>query len=439
MRLLPFVLSAVMLTPFVTAQKKAPTPDAEQLVYAVYVLRHGVRSPTSDVAQYGRFSSAKWPQWPVPPGYLTTHGYELIKELGAYDREELAAHGLLAPDGCSDADRLSIHADSDQRTRETAKALAEGMFPGCKLAVSSSQEGANDPLFHFPAASVSRVKADAATTAVLNRIGNDPKSVAAIHRVQLTDLDHVLATCGAATVAQARTSIFDVPASVDHGDHDHLVTMRGPLNTASTLSENILLEYVEGMPATDVGWGCVDGTKLRELIDLHTKASDLTQRTPEVAVPQAAALLRVIERSIMQAALGREEPGAEGKPEDKLLVLVGHDTNLNHLAGALGLHWMLDGRRDDTPPGSGLVFELWKNRRLKTYSVRIFYIAQTLEQMRNAVPLTPKDPPQKASVYLPTCGRADHGCDLSSFTHAFERASEKAVANGTSAISKSGR
>ena len=439
MRLLPFVLSAVMLTPSVTAQEKAPAPEAEQLVYAVYVLRHGVRSPTSDVAQYGRFSSAKWPQWPVPPGYLTTHGYELIKELGGYDREELAAHRLLTPDGCSDADRVSIHADSDQRTRETAKALAEGMFPGCRVAVRSSQEGTNDPLFHLPAAGVSRMQADAATIAVLHRVGNDPKSVAAMHRPRLADLDHVLATCGSATVAQARTSIFDVPASIDHGDDDHLVTMRGPLNTASTLSENILLEYVEGMPATDVGWGCVDGTKLRELIDLHTKASDLTQRTPEVAVPQAAALLRVIERSIMQAATGRETPGAEGKPENKLLVLVGHDTNLNHLAGALGVHWMLDGRRDDTPPGSGLVFELWKNRRLKTYSVRIFYIAQTLEQMRNTIPLTPKDPPQKASVYLPTCGQTAHGCDITSFEHALGRASERAVASRTSAISKSGR
>ena len=388
MRLLPVVLSAVMLTPIVAAQEKAPAPEAEQLVYAVYVLRHGVRSPTSDVAQYGRFSSAKWPKWTVPPGYLTTHGYELIKELGAYDRWRgtRGAHSLLTPDGCSDAERISIHADSDQRTRETAKALAAGMFPGCRVAVSSSQEGANDPLFHLPAAGVSRVRADAATAAVLQRIGNDPQSVAATHRAQLAELDHVLATCGAATVAQARTSIFDVPASVDHGDDDHLVTMRGPLNTASTLSENILLEYVEGMPAADVGWGCVDGTKLRELIDLHTKASDLTQRTPEVAVPQAAALLRVIERSIQQAVTGREAPGAEGKPEDKVLVLVGHDTNLNHLAGALGLHWMLDGRSDDTPPGSGFVFELWKNPKVKTYSVRTFYIAQTLEQMRNTIP-----------------------------------------------------
>jgi 4-phytase/acid phosphatase len=438
MRLLPLVLSAVMLTPFVTAQEKAPAPEAEELVYAVYVLRHGVRSPTSDAAQYGRFSSATWPQWSVPPGYLTAHGYALIKELGAYEREELAARGLLTPDGCSEVGRVSMHADSDQRTRETAKALAEGMFPGCKVAVNALQEGANDPLFHLPAVSVSSVKANAASTAVLGRVGNDPGSVVATHHDQLADLDRVLASCGTTASVHSRTSIFDVPASVDMSE-DHLVTMRGPLNTAGTLTENMLLEYAEGMPAKDVGWGCVDGIKLRELIELHTKASDLTQRTPEVAVPQAAGLVRVVERSITQAGTGQVVPGAEGNPGDRLLVLVGHDTNLNNLAGALGLHWMLDGRRDDTPPGSGLVFELWKNRRLKTYSVRIFYMAQTLEQMRNAMPLTPENPPGKTSVFLPACGHGADGCDISSFDHALERAAEKAVASHASRVSQSGR
>lgn len=212
-----------------------------------------MRSPTGDADQYGRFSSARWPQWPVPPGYLTAHGYELIKELGAYDREELATRGLLGPDGCLEVDRVSIHADSDQRTRETAKALAEGMFPGCDLTVKALSEGANDPLFHLPSSGVSRADADAATTAALRRMGNDPKGVAAAHRAQLADLDGVLAGCGPTTGTHERTSIFDVPASVDPRNDDHLVAMKGPLNTAGTLTENMLLEYAEGMPAKASG------------------------------------------------------------------------------------------------------------------------------------------------------------------------------------------
>jgi 4-phytase/acid phosphatase len=422
MRLLLLALSAMMLTAIATAQEKKIVSGDYELVYALYVVRHGVRSPTSDIAQYHRFSSATWPEWSVPPGDLTTHGYQVIKELGAYDREELATQGLLAPAGCSDVDRVFIHSDSDQRTRETSKALAEGMFPGCKVVVDTLEEGASDPLFHLRAAGVSPKKANAAAIAVLDRVGNDPKSVAAAYQTELTYLDQVLAKCGTSISVGARTSIFDVPASVDPGTDDHLVTMRGPINTAGTLTENMLLEYAEGMPDKDVGWGCINGVKLRKLIDLHTRAADLTQRTPAVAVPQAAALLRSIDRSIMQAVTGREVPGAEGKPGDKLLLLVGHDTNLNNLAGALGLHWFLDGRKDDTPPGSGLVFELWKSRSLKTYSVRMFFTTQTLEQMRNATPLTRGNPPLKVSVSLPTCGRTRFGCDIMSFEDAMKRA-----------------
>src|SRR5215467_7861202 len=196
MRSLFVVLSAMMLTPVATAQEKTQVQGDYQLVYALYVLRHGVRSPTSDVAQYHRFSSATWPKWPVSPGNLTAHGYEVMKELGTYDREELAAEGLLAANGCSDLGHVTIHSDSDQRTRETAKALADGMFPGCKVGVNTLQEGTSDPLFHLSAASVSPEQSRTAATAVLSRMGNDPKNAAATNHARLADLDGVLERCG---------------------------------------------------------------------------------------------------------------------------------------------------------------------------------------------------------------------------------------------------
>jgi hypothetical protein len=39
-------------------------------------------------------------------------------------------------------------------------------------------------------------------------------------------------------------------------------------------------------------------------------------------------------------------------------------------------------RREDTLPGGAFVFELWKKRKTENYLVRIYYTAQTLEQMR---------------------------------------------------------
>lgn len=49
--------------------------------------------------------------------------------------------------------------------------------------------------------------------------------------------------------------------------------------------------------------------------------------------------------------------------------------------------WIVDGRRDDTPPGGALIIELWKNRKSEDYSVRLYYTAQTLEQMRSTATL----------------------------------------------------
>jgi hypothetical protein len=114
--------------------KNAAVQD-DQLQFVVLISRHGVRSPTGKTDQLNRFSQQPWPKWTVPAGYLTEHGARLMTLFGVYDRELLAAEGLLKPAGCEDAAHIRIVADSDQRTRETGKALAAGLAPGCAIAV----------------------------------------------------------------------------------------------------------------------------------------------------------------------------------------------------------------------------------------------------------------------------------------------------------------
>ena len=113
------------------------SPDAE-LKFVVYVSRHGVRSPTGRAEQYNPYSTAAWPAWDVAPGYLTAHGYHLMELFGAYDRMELAGQGLLSASGCEDAAHVTIHADSDQRTRETGKATRRGNVSGMYAAGAGS-------------------------------------------------------------------------------------------------------------------------------------------------------------------------------------------------------------------------------------------------------------------------------------------------------------
>ena len=359
-----FLLLTCLITlssAYAPAQAASSVKDESELKFVVFFTRHGVRSPTGVPSQYNAFSAAPWPEWSVPPGYLTTHGYHLMKLFGAYDRMELADQGLWSDKGCSDAGNVTFYADSDQRTRETGKALAEGLFPECNVPVQSLPEGVNDPFFHSAPVPGSADPA-IATAAIAGRIGYNPDNLTEAHRTELAALDNLLSTCGVKTASsKKRTSLFDIPSSLSTGKGDHLVELRSPLNTASTLTENLLLEYTEGMDDAIVGWGCVDGPKLRSLINLHTAASDFTQRTPAIARAQASNQLDHIRKALEQAATHQPIPGAPSKPSDLALFLIGHDTNISNMAGLLNLSWIIDGRRDDTPPGGALVFELQKS------------------------------------------------------------------------------
>jgi len=74
-----------------------------------------------------------------------------------------------------------------------------------------------------------------------------------------------------------------------------------------------------------------------------------------------------------------------------------------------------------------LMIELWRKRSSGQYSVRTYFTAQTLEQMRASTPLTASNPPERAAVFIPGCSHADMSCPLASFLRILEQASEPAV------------
>jgi len=424
------IVASISLRGQAPATPQPAADNGQDLKFVVLVSRHGVRSPTAKPGQLDPYSRQPWPAWSVPPGYLTEHGAHLMTLFGAYDREQFAAQGLLAAAGCDDAPRIRILADSDQRTRETAKALAAGLAPACSVPVTALPEGTPDPLFHSLEAKVGHPDKSLALAALSGRIGANPQGIADAYRPQLEALEAILQACpSAAPCAGAKPapqSLFDIPATIAPGKSDHLVELRSPLGVASTMSENLLLEYAEGLPAAQVGWGQVDLSKLRAFLQIHTASEDIQQRAPYIARVQASNLLVHLLHSIEQQAAGHPVPGSLTQPGDRLLVLVGHDTNLANIGGALGLSWLIDGRRDDTPPGGALVFELWKSRASGESFVRAFYTAQTLDQMRNATPLSLKTQPERVPVFLPGCGQADGACTLAGFQQAILAATSPA-------------
>lgn len=429
-RMTAAVLLATSLAVLAQTPNASPAKNIAEvkstLKFVVIVTRHGVRSPTGKLDLLNRYSRQPWPAWNVPPGYLTEHGAQLMTIFGAYDRQLFASEGLLAPKGCADATRIRIVADSDQRTRETGKALAAGLAPGCSVAVTALDEGTPDPLFHPLAAGVGAVDKQLATTAVAGRIGANPQGLSNAYSAQLNALEDVLG-CGASTPCTAKDatgphSLFEIPSGSGAVKGDHAPELNTTLSLASTMTENLLLEYTEGMDAAGVGWGRLDAEKLRYLLQLHVAAEDIGQRTGYIARSQASNLLDHLLRSMRQVAEQHAVAGALSKPDDRLLILVGHDTNLANIAGALNLNWLIDGRRDDTPPGGALVFELWQSDTNGELVVRTYFTVQTLDQMRNITPLSVASGPERVPVFLPGCGRADGSCDWRSFNQTLTNA-----------------
>lgn len=395
--------------------KRSGAGNQDKLKLVVVVSRHGVRSPTWTLDRLNTYSSKPWPAWSVPPGYLTAHGFELMKLFGAYDRVSLAKAGLFASQGCSAASDTYIWADTDQRTLESGKALAAGLFPDCVIPVHSLGEGENDPLFHAPAPAIDTAEADRVFAEFSNR-------VAAVQASQysglLTQMNRVLlgcdpdADCTPARLPEA--PLMEGKNGAVRGKGDHIVTLQGPLAQASSFAEDFQLEYTEGMPLQSVGWGKVNEAQVIKFITLHSIYFDLMHRTPSLARMEASNMLNTIARTLQQGVEGKAVAGAIGAPGNKLVLLVGHDTNIGPISALLGLNWNLDGRVDDIAPGTELAFELWQTPQ-GAYRVKVTVTMQTLRQMHEAQALTPANPPARQVVILPACGGGTSACSWDEF------------------------
>jgi len=340
--------------------------------------------------------------------------------MGTFYGDWFSRGGFLKRPGCTDVGKVYIWADKDQRTLETGRALAEALLPGCTIAVHSQSNSGSDPLFDPISAGIAKPNPQLALNAVRERLGQHPQQLLEIHRSAFDALQYVL-TGGKSAPKNVRDSSMDVGVS----PHGKSVELAGPISTASTLSEDLLLEYTNGMQGEDLGWGRLNAENLLQILELHTTYAELTRRTGYLARAKGSNLLAHVLRSMEQAETGRSAPGALGHAGDAALILCGHDTNLSNISGILGLSWHLQGYPpDDTPPGGALVFSLWSDSGSRHYFVRAQFMAQTLDQMHNALPLTISSPPAMQEVSIPGCGDSGQtrGCSWQVFKRTVDRA-----------------
>ena len=400
-----------------------------ELAAVVIVSRHGVRSPTSTHPPLATIAADPWPSWPVPPGFLTPRGAQLAKLLGAYYRDYYAAQGLLSADACPRPGEVFAWADVDQRTRATAAALLEGMFPGCNLEPGYRSGAKVDPLFHPARAGICPIDPSRARQSVLDRIGGSFAGVMSTYQGELAAMQSVLKCCGPAlcraSAATAPCGLGDLSTSIVGTDEG--LRLSGPIAIGSTAAEVFLLEYAQGFPPNEVAWGRASTPDaMRPLLRLHTLQFDLMQRTPYLAARQGSALVQRI-LATMRNAIDRSA-GASQANGRKLTLLVGHDTNLANIGGLLGMRWSLPSYLpDQTPPAGALHFELLRHRETSGYAVRVRYITQTLDQMRELAPLDRAHPPEQATAVIAGCPASNDGaCSWNAFDALASKAIDRA-------------
>ncbi|HTW34211.1 MAG TPA: histidine-type phosphatase [Rhizomicrobium sp.] len=348
--------------------------------------RHGVRPPTKPPEAFAKYASQPWPQWPVAPGELTPHGAEAMRAMGAGLRARYRS--VLPGKACASASSVFVWADNaNQRTRESGKAIAATLAPGCAIPAHWAPQDSPDPLFHG-ACRIDKLAAASQLSAVFE----------AMMKTEGLRYSHALATLN--QILMPGCTGDSCPLS---GETRVTASgkIEGPLSTAATLSENLLLEYAQGFPDKDVGWGrAASPAKIAAVMPLHEMDAELARATPLLAARNGSLLAEQI-----AAFLGAPDHGTNPVPASaRLVVLLGHDTNLSNIEGLLGVRWHLPQQPDSTAPGTALAFEVWRDHERET--VRVVALYQTLDQLRSAAPLN--GGPMHVNISVPDC--SSHSC-----------------------------
>ncbi len=173
------------------------------------------------------------------------------------------------------------------------------------------------------------------------------------------------------------------------------------------------MEQADGL---EVGWGQLTQDQVSQLTRLVNLQFDIEMRSPYLAKVQSSNAASHVLRTMQQTVFHRKVPGAFGNAKSRIVVVISSDAYVAGLAGLLNAHWQLPGYQPDfCAPGGALVFELRQYNRSKQYLVRVFYTAQTFDQLSSLAPLTPltqAQPPATMQLLIPGGSRSATNLDV---------------------------
>ncbi|QHM70535.1 bifunctional glucose-1-phosphatase/inositol phosphatase [Mixta intestinalis] len=378
-----------------------------QLQQVLMLSRHNLRAPLVDNGSVLAQSTKKaWPQWDVPGGELTTKGGVLEIYMGRYTREWLAQQGLVKKDVCPAPDEVFAYANSLQRTVATAQYFVTGAFPGCDVAVTHQNEmGSMDPVFN-PVITNDSEDFNKKALAALNAQGDKLSLKPAFQQLEkIVDYKNAPACNGKkqCTLSSENQNKF----SAENGKEPNVA---GPLKVGNSLVDAFTLQYYQGFPLEQVAWGEIKTSEQwQELSAIKNGYQDALFTAPEIAREVASPLIDYIRSQLIDQ---------DRASAPKVMLLVGHDSNVASLLAALEVKpYTLPGQYEKTPIGGQVVFERWHDAKANKDLVKVEYVYQTAEQLRDGEVLSLKNPPQRVTLQLNGCQTdADGFCSWEQFS-----------------------
>ncbi|KZT45087.1 bifunctional glucose-1-phosphatase/inositol phosphatase [Klebsiella michiganensis] len=397
------VAGVVLLSAGVQAQEQA-APEGYQLQQVLIMSRHNLRAPLANNGSVLEQSMPKsWPEWDVPGGQLTTKGGVLEVYMGHYMREWLAQQGLVTSGECPPENAVYAYANSLQRTVATAQFFITGAFPGCGVTVHHQEKmGTMDPTFNPVIVDDSAAFSEKAVQAMEKerqgmQLGESYKLLEAIIDYRNSPSCKEKQQCSLSEGKDTFSAKYQQEPGVS-----------GPLKVGNSLVDAFTLQYYEGFPKDQVAWGEIKTDKQWQVLSkLKNGYQDSLFTSPEVARNVAKPLVKYIDNALV----------GDAAKAAKVTLLVGHDSNIASLLTALDFKpYQLHNQYERTPIGGKLVFQRWHDNGGNRDLMKIEYVYQSTEQLRNADALTLQSPPQRVTLALNGCPVDDNGfCPMDTF------------------------
>ena len=379
-------------------------PEGYQLQQVLLMSRHNLRAPLANNGSVLEQSTPnKWPQWDVPGGQLTTKGGVLEVYMGHYMREWLAEQGIVKTGECPPADTVYAYANSLQRTVATAQFFITGAFPGCDIPVHHQEKmGSMDPTFNPVITDDSAAFSEQAVAAMEKELS----------KLQLTDSYQLLEKIvnykdSPACKEKQQCSLVDGKNTFS-AKYQQEPGVSGPLKVGNSLVDAFTLQYYEGFPMDQVAWGEIKSDQQWKVLSkLKNGYQDSLFTSPEVARNVAKPLVSYIDKALV----------TDRTSAPKITVLVGHDSNIASLLTALDFKpYQLHDQNERTPIGGKIVFQRWHDSKANRDLMKIEYVYQSAEQLRNADALTLQAPAQRVTLELSGCPIDANGfCPMDKF------------------------